>query len=266
MNKIGVLGCGRVGFPLAKTLLDNGYKVNGTSRSLDKILKLSKSGINSYQYVINQNFNESPFYKSLDLLIITIPFGKNKMKSKSFHDFITQLVEIVKKESIKNVIYLSSISVYGSSNKLSNEKTKCNPISESAIKILYVEKILNNGPFKTMNIRLGGLIGNNIHPIHSISGKEFNKGDQLINLIHIDDVVGIILKILDRFPNENNIYNAVSPYHPLKRDYYTLIAKELKILPPKFIFGERLRKIISSDKFIKEFKYNFKQKKLLINI
>ena len=266
MNKIGVLGCGRVGFPLAKTLLDNGYKVNGTARSSDKILKLSKSGINSYQYVINKNFNESPFYRSLDLLIITVPFGKNKMKSKGFHDFITQLVEITKKESIKNVIYLSSISVYGSSNRLLDEKTKCNPISESAIKILSVEKILNNGPFKTMNIRLGGLIGNNIHPIHSISGKEFNKGDQLINLIHIDDVVGIILKILDRFPNENNIYNAVSPYHPLKRDYYTLIAKEFKVLPPKFIIGEKLRKIISSDKFIKEFKYNFKQKKLLINI
>jgi nucleoside-diphosphate-sugar epimerase len=265
MNKIGVLGCGRVGFPLAKTLLDNGYKVNGTARSSDKILKLSKSGINSYQYVINKNFNESRFYRSLDLLIITVPFGKNKMKSKGFDDFITQLVEITKKESIKNVIYLSSISVYGSSNRLLDEKTKCNPVSKSAIKILSVEKILNNGPFKTINIRLGGLIGNNIHPINSISGKEFNKGDQFINLIHIDDVVGIILKILDRFPNENNTYNAVSPFHPLKKDYYTLIAKELKVLPPKFIIGEKLRKIISSDKLIKEFEYNFKRKKLLIN-
>tara|TARA_B100001778_G_C18593028_1_gene633209 strand:- start:1967 stop:2533 length:567 start_codon:yes stop_codon:yes gene_type:complete len=187
------------------------------------------------------------------------------MKSKGFHDFITQLVEITKKESIKNVIYLSSISVYGSSNRLLDEKTKCNPISESAIKILSVEKILNNGPFKTINIRLGGLIGNNIHPINSISGKEFNKGDQFINLIHIDDVIGIILKILDRFPNENNTYNAVSPFHPLKKDYYTLIAKEFKVLPPKFIIGEKLRKIISSDKLIKEFEYNFKRKKLLIN-
>ena len=33
MRTIGVLGCGRVGFPLAKTLVEKGYKVNGTARS-----------------------------------------------------------------------------------------------------------------------------------------------------------------------------------------------------------------------------------------
>ena len=72
MRTIGVLGCGRVGFPLAKTLVEKGYKVNGTARSNDKIVKLSESGINSFKYVVDKNFNTSLFFKSLDLSLIHI--------------------------------------------------------------------------------------------------------------------------------------------------------------------------------------------------
>ena len=266
MRTIGVLGCGRVGFPLAKTLVEKGYKVNGTARSNDKIFKLSKSGINSFKYLVNKNFDASIFFKSLDLLIITIPFGRSEIKSIEFNDMISQLVEIIKKESIKKVIYLSSISVYGQSNKLLDENAECKPNSPNGTKIISVENILNGGPFKTVNIRLGGLIGENIHPIYSISGKDFNRGNEFVNLIHIDDVIGIILKIIDRFPKESSLFNAVSPYHPLKKDYYTLIAKEFNILPPKFIAGKKSKKIISSQKLINKINYNFKQKNLLLNL
>ena len=263
MKKIGVLGCGRVGLPLAKVLVKKGFDVNGSVRSHEKILKLSNLGINFFKYNVDQNFKDSHFFKSLDLLIITIPFGRINIKSKSFHSLMSQLIDIIKKESIKKVIYLSSISVYGKKNDLVNEKTQCKPITKSSIKIHSVEQILNSGPFITVNIRLGGLIGEKFHPIDSLSGKTFDKGNQLINLIHVDDVISIIIMILNKYPKENNVFNAVCPYHPSKKDYYTLTAKKLKLAPPKFIDGEKSSKIISSKKIIKYLGYNFKKINLL---
>ena len=45
MTKISILGCGWLGFPLAKALLSKGLSVKGSTTSSEKLATLEKAGI-----------------------------------------------------------------------------------------------------------------------------------------------------------------------------------------------------------------------------
>ncbi len=265
MNNIGILGCGWLGFPLAKKLIVEGYNVKGTSKSSEKIEKLIEIGVKAYKYIIDQKgIKSSPFFKSLDTLIITIPFVKKHEKIRDLNNVISGLVKLIENESIKNVIYLSSISVYGSQSGEVDESKTCIPESNSGIQLLNIENEINQGSFITTIIRLGGLIGTDRHPINYISGEKFNKGSELVNLIHKIDALGILLSVIKKLSSKNIIYNAVSPFHPSKKEYYTQIAIEKKIDLPIFLNEKKNKKIISSSRVINDLGYSFKIKNLLL--
>ena len=129
---------------------------------------------------------------------------------------------------------------------------------------MKIENQLNNGNFITSHIRLGGLIGESRHPIYTLSGKKFYKGNELINLIHQKDALGIIVKVINNLNSENEIFNAVTPFHPSKKDYYSKIADQKRILPPIFIKAENVEKIISSNRAMKHLKFEFKFINLMV--
>ncbi len=264
MNKIGILGCGWIGIPLSKLLIKKGYPIKGTATSIEKAQSLLNLGINSYCYNINDKNNlNSDFFRSIDILVITIPFVKKNKKFNELEKLINKLVKIIENKSIKHVIYLSSISVYDSLNGVIDESIKCKPKSYSGIQTLKIEKLILNGNFISTIIRLGGLIGGNRHPIHFLSGNFYYNGEELINLIHQDDVLAIILKIIENKNNEDFIFNAVAPFHPPKKDYYSMISSKMKIAPPRYIKTKNIKKIINSKKVQEKYNFTFKRIDLL---
>ena len=48
MTKISILGCGWLGFPLAKALITKGFSVNGSTTSVEKLPILENSGISPF--------------------------------------------------------------------------------------------------------------------------------------------------------------------------------------------------------------------------
>ena len=48
MKTISLLGCGKLGFPLALDLLETGYHIKGSTTTPSKIEKLEQSGITPY--------------------------------------------------------------------------------------------------------------------------------------------------------------------------------------------------------------------------
>ena len=259
MDKIGILGCGWLGFPLAEVLIKQGYVVKGTSTSLEKVEKLKKIGVKSYHYLFNpKEISNSSFFESIDTLVITIPFVKRGSQLINIESSMNSLIKLIENASIKKVIYLSSISVYDSQKGLVDESYNCNPTSNSGIETLKIENQLNNGNFITSHIRLGGLIGKDRHPIYSLSGKKFHKGNEVINLIHQDDAIGVILKVIKNLNKENLIFNAVTPFHPSKKKYYSKIADQKNILPPRFLKEKNIKRIVNSNRVIKLLNYDFK--------
>lgn len=75
-NKIGIIGCGWLGLPLAKLLLQNKYSVKGSTTSKEKFQILQNQKINPYLIEIKENEIKGDidsFMLGLDILIINIP-------------------------------------------------------------------------------------------------------------------------------------------------------------------------------------------------
>jgi len=259
MSRIAILGCGWLGFPLAKHLIQLGYHVNGSSTSLKKQKNLINAGINSSIIDLNNLNGDLSEFLNVDELIITIP-----PLLKNYIETIKKLIIQIESSTIKKVTYTSSISVYGNTTGLITEKTKTNPTRDSVIQITEIEKLLlSNIKFKTNIIRLGGLIGPNRHPAHHLSGKTIKAPNELINLIHLDDCIAVIEQLI-KTDATNEIYNLVNPYHPLKGQYYSKCCEYLKLPPPVVIDNPNpLLKEISSRKICHLLNYVFKNNLIL---
>jgi NAD dependent epimerase/dehydratase family enzyme len=84
-----------------------------------------------------------------------------------------------------------------------------------------------------------------------------DNADAPVNLIHQDDCIGIILKIIEA-DYWNETFNAVAPSHPSRELYYTQKAMDLNLALPKFN-SERnsVGKIILSARIENVLKYTF---------
>ena len=264
---ISILGAGWLGSVLAEKYIENNHNVIISTTSRDKHSLFTKNGLKSIIIEATQDevIGDYKFFNGSDLLIITIPPMFRKNRNIKYVEMMERVIEKIVNFRIKKVIYTSSTSVYGFHKKKITEKSKTNPISDTSKKILICEKkLLENPYFESCILRLGGLIGPNRHPIYSLSGKQ-NLPNPMspINLIHLKDAVGITHYLSENW-NGNEIFNAVTPYHPTRKDYYMSISKIAKLTPPKFEKKGRIRGEISSSKLLELTNYQFKVENLLI--
>jgi len=268
MTKISILGCGWLGFPLAKKLIENGNSVKGSTTSENKLTILENAGINSFLVTIEADEvseNIDTFLAESEILIIDIP-----PKLRGNQDFSTtlemtfvrkiqNLIPFIEKSTVKKVLFVSSTSVYGDDNDIITEETIPNPETESGKQLLLVENLLQkNQNFETTILRFGGLIGEDRHPVKFLAGKEnLENPDAPINLIHLKDCISIIEKIINK-DKWSEVFNAVAPFHPTRSAYYTQKAVEMNLTLPKFSSEKsNIKKVISSEKIENTLNYRF---------
>ena len=205
MNKvIGVIGCGWLGLPLALRLKEQGYTVKGTTTSGDKMDALSKSGIQPYLIQISETDIEgdiADFFKDTDILVINIPPGlRGKGPKENYVRKIELLTKEIELSTVSKVLFVSSTSVYGDHQGEVDEETQPVPTSESGKQLLKTEKLIrDNIHFESTIIRFAGLIGPDRHPVTMLSGRtNLSGGKAPINLIHLDDCLGIITSIIQK--------------------------------------------------------------------
>lgn len=267
MRQISILGCGWLGLPLAKRLIENGNSVNGSTTSENKLPILKNSGINPFLVTLGSESvseNINAFLAESEILIIDIPSklrtANPDFEKKVFVEKIQNLIPFIEKSSVKKVLFISSTSVYGDQNNLITEETTPNPETESGKQLLLVEEMLQkNENLETTILRFGGLIGEDRHPVKFLVGKEnLANADAPVNLIHQNDCINIIEKIINQ-SKWNDVFNAVAPFHPTREDYYTQKAKEQNLILPKFsIEKSNIKKVISSEKIETVLNYQFK--------
>jgi nucleoside-diphosphate-sugar epimerase len=274
MKKISILGCGWLGLPLAKSLLEKGFSINGSTTSLEKIAILEKAGISPFQINLFEDRIEGNldlFLSNSDVLIIDIPpklrgdsSDTSTELSKTFVAKIQNVIPFIEKSSVEKVIFVSSTSVYADDNSIITEETIPNPDTESGKQLLEAEQLLqSNKNFQTTIIRFGGLIGEDRHPIKFLAGrKNIENPDGPINLIHQVDCIGIIEAIVCH-SEFIATFNAVAPFHPTRKEYYTQKAIELDLPLPEFDESKTSNgKTVLSDKIEQVLKYEFKNKTL----
>jgi len=229
MAKIGIIGCGWLGKPLAK-VLDIKHQVECFSRKTQEDNDLS--------YVLNPP-SEDTFWEQ-DIFIFSISTRDNYLQT--LHDLISNCSQSA------SIILMSSTSVYKEHDALVDEKTI---IKEKSLQKQAEELVLSLRD-SVLILRLGGLMGDD-----RISGKWKSTSaftDGPVNYIHKDDVIAIVIKMIDK-NIVNGIYNLVSPEHPFRSLVHIKNSKDLG-----FDLGDfegKTQRIVSSDKLLKTLDYTF---------
>ncbi|WP_214070326.1 SDR family oxidoreductase [Mucilaginibacter sp. dw_454] len=244
---VSILGCGWYGLELAKALVNKWVKVKGSTTSTDKLELLSEQGIEPY--LINLSI-EDPIdtaFFDCDVLWISIPprarFGNGGLYLQN----IKQLIPLIIANHIRQVVLISSTAVYGDHNTEVTELDTPDPDTESGQILLAAEQLLKaQNDFTTTIIRLGGLIGPGRDPGRFFAGKtDIPNGEAPVNLIHLDDCIALSCAVLDN-QAFGHTFNAVSPSHPTKAEFYTAATIASDLEEPQFIEEKTNWKIVST--------------------
>jgi nucleoside-diphosphate-sugar epimerase len=234
--KIGILGEGWLGSYLLQRLQENGFEVTGSKT------------FGCYFRNTRWEGELSAFLEGLSHLIITIPSGASRNSSDHKEGnlpLFKQLIGHLNRNANLTVFYTSSISVYGKSERVIDENIELDPKTSSAKVITRIEQEFENSAIQRFNaLRLGGLIGEDRHPIYSLlSTKKSIASDERINFIDREDIVQCIQWLFDH-PQEGPL-NLVAPFHPTKKEYYTRIAEERNLGLPIFTEGGIASEVVS---------------------
>lgn len=244
MKKIGIIGCGWLGFRMAKYFASTN-EIFATTTSDDKVKMLSEQGFQTFKidFDADEFLKPNEVWLNLDVIIITIPFSKSanfEVLKKRFENLSSFI-----KGFEKPIFLMSSIGIYP---QIEQEITE-NNLDENLLNsnIFGIENLMKKN-FPQINIlRLGGLMGDDRY----LSKYKIKEPQQIVNHIHFEDISRIVEKMI----NENlqsKTYNLVAPLHPTKQQVVDFQTKNI-VTKLEESFG---RKIISTN-LENDLKYKF---------
>jgi nucleoside-diphosphate-sugar epimerase len=251
MSVYSILGSGWLGIPLAMKLINDGVTVKGSTRSEDKLTHLKELNILPFIVDIEKEISNSDFFNT-DVLLIMI----TSKEISAYENLISQ----IEKSAIKKVIFISSTSVYPRNNKTYTEEEET---IDDALLVRVEELFRRNSNFKTTIIRFAGLYGGKRQPGNWFAEKEIPQPDGFVNMIHRDDCIAIISKIIEK-DVFGETFNACADHHPTRKEFYTEARKNLGKPEPMFKKEADLKfKKISPKKLMNTLNYEFIHNNLL---
>ena len=239
---ISILGCGWLGLPLARQLVQQGHQIKGSTTSQEKIEVMKSIGIIPYLIKLTEEEPQWVDFLKTDVLVITIPIKEIK----PFKYLIKTLASTVK------IIYTSSTAIYLPSKEPINEKNAL----DAQHPLLAIEQVIRNSGNPSTIIRLAGLFDQRRHPGRWFANKVLTHPNGPVNLIHLDDCLGIIEKIIN-YQVWNEIFNACANEHPSRKNFYSRASRALGSPPPQINEQKTSIKIIDNRWIKKKLDFSF---------
>lgn len=227
--KIGIVGLGWLGLPLAKQLLHAGHEVIASNRSGQTTLYHQR--FTCFKYDPEQKKNsELEQFNTCDAVILAIPPRRESIKT--YASDCVKAISYVTPQC--KVILISSTSVYPNESdtydedRITDDMRMHSPIgyAEHALSSLLGERLTI--------IRFAGLVGPNRYPVIAMAKSEkIYVGNEPVNLIHLEDALGVIRFVLDG-NHWNLVLNGVCNEHPTKKKCYLRMAACLNTKAPLF--------------------------------
>ena len=240
MSKILIIGCGRIGLPLAKLLLQKGHQVTGVRRNLSQdvydyssftMIKADVTDANSLKTV----------GKGFDCVFYILPpitrneLGYQKTYQIGLENTISHLSHQPKQPFI---FFISSSSVYHQNQgEWVDEKSETLPEKYNGRYLLLAEKIIHAHSVKNIVVRFAGIYGSTQSRIidNLINGEKVQRNPAVYtNRIHLDDCVGVLNFLLRQQlagANLDSVYLASDDNPEEKWQWLSWLSNQLK-LPP----------------------------------
>lgn len=243
---VSVLGCGWYGLPMAKTLVKKGYTVKGSTTTVSKLQNLEEAEIEAHLIDFDNSALPNEFF-NCDVLLIAIPPRVNKPDALTYAQKVSLITEKALQYQVKNVMLISSTGIYPDDNFLVDETVIPVPNTAAGTALLEAENTLRSiAGFTSTIIRFAGLIGPERHLAKHFAGKaDIANGLAPINLIHLEDCIGLTLAIIEK-GEFGHIYHGVSPSHPTRENFYTNACIASGLAKPSFLQEKKNWKQIES--------------------
>lgn len=236
--KIGIVGYGWLAERIGEAFKVK-HSIMGTTRSKEKAEKLTKKGIKAILWG-----NELSELKTCDALLMSLPVSKQNFDRETVEYLLTFI-----RGYDKPIIVFSSTGIYPQNTQTFTEKhtENLNPF------ILAYEDFFRFHFPQSVILRFGGLMGDERRFARFFENRPLTKPFERVNHVHYKDIIKIIQLIFDK-QEKSIVYNIVAPNHPTKQE---VLAKQTDKEFPLTEEIDLKSRIISSDKFIKNYHYTF---------
>lgn len=245
--RVLILGCGYVGLPLGAGLVKLGHTVFGLRRGSGGAAALEAIGIHPLVGDISQPGDLAKLPGPFDWVVNAVSSSKGGVDEyrEIFLQGTRNLIEWLASTPPVKFVYLSSTSVYGQTDGLwVKETSPTEPISLTSRLLVETEKLLLDAArskFPAIILRVAGIYGPGRGHLFlqylkneaSIS----NKGERIINMIHRDDLVDVIMAVLKN-GRPGEIYNVVDDEPVAQIHFFRWLSETLGKWMPPFATGE----------------------------
>jgi nucleoside-diphosphate-sugar epimerase len=143
---ISVLGGGWLGLPLAQHLQAQGYAVAVSRTTVAGAGELSQLGMNAFaiELAADAALPDSPFWQ-VPTLLITVPPQRGRLEGEQLAQY-GQLIERARASGVRQVLYVSSTSVYADDEPLATEEVPPAPTKPGGRIVHQLEELLRQEP------------------------------------------------------------------------------------------------------------------------
>lgn len=240
-----IIGCGYVGIPLGEELFRQGHEVFGLRRTDHADPELQKAGIHPLHADISdrESLRQLP-NPDFDWVVNCAASSGGGIEGyrKTYLEGAQNLLAWLAAKPPGKYVYTGSTSVYGQSDGSPvREGDPTKPLGETAKILVETEQFLLNAfrekGFPSILLRVAGIFG----PGRGYFFKQFlngsakipGSGGRYLNMIHRDDVIGVIICALEN-GKPGQIYNAVDDEPVTILHFYRWLADTLnRPMPPR---------------------------------
>ncbi|MEI8212010.1 MAG: NAD-dependent epimerase/dehydratase family protein [Planctomycetota bacterium] len=251
-----IVGCGYVGRRTARTWLERGDRVLAITRSGETAGDLSRLGIepvvwNWYQPFPNELLSDNGIHPKelrIDSLLVAVSHAAVPgLAPEATHRLgLSHLAQwLAPTHPTMRWLYLSTTGVYATTfeGDWVDEDSRVGPTRPGSIAALEGERWIEAHVPESQRVilRPAGIYG----PSRIPNGAPIRDGipmaanpDSYVNLIHVEDLVQILIRVTDSQP-KRNLYCVSDGHSPLRRDYYSFIAETKGWPEPVFVPSQR---------------------------
>lgn len=255
-QRVAIIGCGYVGSALGEALVSAGHDVIGTTTSNDRADRIGAKGIQPAIVHVADVDRLHEILADRDIVFLTVA---PKSTTVDYRDVYLQaaknLIKAARGTPVTRIIYTSSTRVYRQDRgHWVDETSPAKPNDERGEILVASERMLLDGgktlgseenpksketrtPCTTV-VRLSGIYGPDRDPKRRIlgaAGTQRDDGEVWVNMIHRDDIVSALTKLLDV---AHHGVLTLSDDQPTKRsDYYDRVLEQAMLPPIRWIRG-----------------------------
>jgi nucleoside-diphosphate-sugar epimerase len=241
--RVLIVGCGYVGLPLGAELVRQGHDVFGLRRSAEGSDALAAARIRPLTADITNPSDLRNLPGPFEWVVNTVSSTKGGPEEYQavYLQGTKNLVDWLAESPVQKYVYTSSTSVYGQTdNSLVKESSPTEPKSSTSQVLVETEKFLLDAfqtrRFPAIILRAAGIYGPERGHLFlqylKNEARIAGKGERIINMIHRDDLVGIIVASL-KSGRPGEIYNAADDEPVAQIHFFRWLSETLgKNMPP----------------------------------